>query len=88
MMKRVFLVLTFLALFSIGKGAAEEWAPVLSENSALSFQKKMQQNVNIDNKNADLVNIMRSFAWTYKLNIVTSPDVKGKIIYPFPDLPR
>jgi type IV pilus secretin PilQ/predicted competence protein len=48
-----------------------------SKNS--DIEDKLKQVVNIDYKDADLLNVLRSLSWSYGLNIVTSPDIKGKV---------
>jgi len=68
---------------------AQEWTPVdpaKLDGPPVTFEDKMQQKVSIDYKNADVVNVLRSFAWTYGLNIVTSPDVKGKVTISLKDV--
>lgn len=42
-------------------------------------EDKLSQKISIDYKDADLSSVLRSLAWTHKLNIVTSPDLKGKV---------
>lgn len=42
-------------------------------------EERFSQKISLDYKDADLTNVLRSLAWTYKLNIVTSPEVKGKV---------
>ena len=39
----------------------------------------LQQKVSLDYKDVDLASVLRSLAWTYNLNIVTSSDIKGKV---------
>lgn len=54
--------------------AAEEGAPA----GELTYEEIMELRIDLDYKEAEIANILRSLAWTYDLNIVTSPDVKGK----------
>ena len=42
-------------------------------------KKGLEQIISLDYKNADLTNVLRSMAWTYKLNVVTSPNISGKV---------
>lgn len=58
---------------------AEEWTTVIDDKKVPDMEEIFQQPVDLEYKNADIVNILRSFAWTHKLNIVTSPDVKGTV---------
>ncbi|MBU4343174.1 MAG: tetratricopeptide repeat protein [Candidatus Omnitrophica bacterium] len=70
---------------------AEEWAPVFSADTDASEEKTTQedtlkQKISLDYKDADLNSVLRSLAWTYKLNIVTSPDVKGRVTISLRDI--
>ena len=47
---------------------------------------KLNMKISLDYKNADLLTILRSLSWTYKLNIVTSPDIKGKVTISLQDV--
>ncbi|MFH1797727.1 MAG: secretin N-terminal domain-containing protein [Candidatus Omnitrophota bacterium] len=74
------VVFIVAGLFLINaSGAAEEWITVAPDKKILTVEEIFQQPVNLEYKNADVVNILRSFAWTYNLNVVTSPDVKGTV---------
>jgi len=75
-------------IFTPGSILAEEWTPVFSTGGAGSEKKTtseaisedtLTQKIGLDYKDADLSSVLRSLAWTYKLNIVTSPDVKGVV---------
>jgi len=44
-----------------------------------TFESRMEKKIDLDYKDADIASILRSLSWTYGLNIVTSPDVKGKV---------
>jgi type IV pilus secretin PilQ/predicted competence protein len=46
---------------------------------AEAAEDKMDVKISLDYKNADLLTVLRSLSWTYNLNIITSPDIKGKI---------
>ena len=73
--------------------AAEQWTPVNSDGTVASstaepgiinpdaadVDERLKQIINIEYKEAELTNVLRSLSWTYKLNIVTGPDVKGKV---------
>ncbi|MFH1645354.1 MAG: tetratricopeptide repeat protein [Candidatus Omnitrophota bacterium] len=51
---------------------------VFDEEDVL-LEEKLQQKIDLDYKDADLGNVLRSLSWTYDLNIVTSPDIKGRV---------
>ena len=81
------LVLIFSLVFTPLAGAAEEWTDVLStEKREMSFEEKLNQNISLDYKDADLGSVLRSLSWTYRLNVVTSPDVKGKVTISLKDV--
>lgn len=65
---------------------AGEWKSVVTGGSAEAakasiddLENQLKQIINLEYKDADLSSVLRSLAWTYKLNIVTSSDVKGKV---------
>ncbi len=43
------------------------------------METSLKKTINLEYKNADLANVLRSMAWTYQLNIVTSPNIKGSV---------
>lgn len=51
---------------------------IVDEDDRL-LEEKLQQKIDLDYKDADLGNVLRSLSWTYDLNIVTSPDIKGRV---------
>ncbi|MCK5306935.1 MAG: secretin and TonB N-terminal domain-containing protein [Candidatus Omnitrophica bacterium] len=51
----------------------------VSETENISIEDKLEQVIDLDYKDADLCNILRSLSWTYDVNIIASPDVKGKV---------
>lgn len=73
---------------------AEDWQPVTSvavgDTQPAILQEKLQEKLNqvisLDYKNADLVNVLRSLSWTYDLNIITSPDIKGEVTMTLKDI--
>ena len=92
---RRFLILTAIISLAIPPPAiaiAEEWTSVLpqSETEAVEInvaQEKINKKIDLDYKEADLANVLRSLSWTYGLNIVTSPDIKGKVTISLKDIP-
>jgi len=71
---------------------AEEWTEVLtieaedSDEETVTSEDKLEQLISLDYKDADLGSVLRSLSWTYKLNIVTSPDVKGRVTINLKDI--
>ena len=65
--------------------AADQWTPVPTahttdaQQSSRDAEQRLAQLISIEYKDADLSNVLRSLSWTYKLNIVTGPDIKGKV---------
>jgi type IV pilus secretin PilQ/predicted competence protein len=43
------------------------------------MDERLQQTITVEYKDADLVNVLRSLALTYRLNLITGPDIKGKV---------
>ena len=56
--------------------AATPAAPVGTEST---IDERLQQIITVEYKDADLVNVLRSLALTYRLNLLTGPDIKGKV---------
>jgi len=52
----------------------------------MSFEQRLKMKISLDYKNADVLTVLRSLSWTYKLNIVTSPDIKGKVTISLEDV--
>lgn len=79
-------------IFSQGTILAEERTEIFSTDVLEVSEEKtvvedrLNQKINLDYKDADLASVLRSLAWTYKLNIVTSPDVKGKVTISLKDV--
>src|SRR3990167_6916062 len=63
-------------VFVVGPGSQNGGA---DEQMAEDMEHRLQQTINLEYKDADLSNVLRSMAWAYKLNIVTSSDIKGKV---------
>lgn len=75
-MKKTFSVL--LAAFQLAVlpvYAAE--APVSAGPSTI--EERLQQTISVEYKDADLGSVLRSLALTYRLNLLTGPDIKGKV---------
>jgi len=82
-----FAAVIFAGIFMFSTiGNAEEWTSVVTDAKVPTLQERLQQTVDLEYKNADIVNILRSLAWTYKLNVVTSPDVKGEVTISLQDV--
>ena len=90
--------LFFISFSLIGPSApmaAEaDWKPVFTEagpNLLSEENSEMSDNlkklINLDYKDADLSSVLRSMAWTYKLNIVTGSDIKGKVSINLQNIP-
>ncbi len=52
----------------------------------MPFEQRLKMKISVDYKDADLLTVLRSLSWTYKLNIVTSPDIKGKVTISLEDV--
>ena len=68
------------------KFSDEEWTEVISIEEVASGGDKLEQTIALDYKGADLATVLRSMAWTYDLNIVTSPDIKGRVTISLKDV--
>lgn len=87
-------VILILSLSSIGTGfllAEEEWVEVVKERqvdkeASPDSKDKLAQKISLDYKDADLAGVLRSLAWTYDLNIVTSPDIEGRVTITLKDI--
>jgi len=69
--------------------AAQEWKQVLSPDQVkkeLVPESKLDKKISLDYKDADLATVLRSLSWTYDLNIVTGPKVKGKVTISLKDV--
>ncbi|MBU1122108.1 MAG: secretin and TonB N-terminal domain-containing protein, partial [Candidatus Omnitrophica bacterium] len=66
----------------------QQWEEVLSSGKSDKelFDDKLAVKINLDYKDIDITTVLRSLSWTYKLNIVTSPDVKGKVTISLKDV--
>ncbi|MBN1871589.1 MAG: secretin and TonB N-terminal domain-containing protein, partial [Candidatus Omnitrophica bacterium] len=59
---------------------------ILAEGQDKDVEDKLQTRVDLDYKDADIISVLRSLSWTYDLNIVTSPDIKGKVTITLKDV--
>ena len=65
-----------------------ESSSLAGEKSATveSLEERLKKKISLDYKDADLHSVLRSIAWTYGLNLVTSPDIKGKVTISLQDV--
>ncbi len=54
-------------------------AGVTASAGAATIEERLQQIITVEYKDADLASVLRSLALTYRLNLLTGPDVKGKV---------
>ena len=47
--------------------------------SATTMDERLKQIITVEYKDADLGSVLRSLALTYRLNLLTGPDIKGKV---------
>lgn len=80
------LATLFVFLFSLPSPlfAAEHLTPSSNAPSpitgeASTIEDRLQEIITVEYKDADLVNVLRSLALTYRLNLLTGPDIKGKV---------
>ena len=83
------LAMTFFTCGIPGAWAADQFAspPVadsateksLGNEKPVALEERLKQLISLEYKDADLASVLRSLAWTYKINIVTGPDIKGKV---------
>jgi type IV pilus secretin PilQ/predicted competence protein len=86
-MLTLFVTMNALILAPEARAVADgDWKPVFTEGGpripdeeAGEMADSLRKLINLDYKDADLSSVLRSMAWTYKLNIVTSSDIKGKV---------
>src|SRR3989338_3864892 len=74
-----------------GLATEQPWVSIPTDNNKTSnksstdavgvsdLDARLQEVINLEYKDADLSSVLRSLSWTHKLNIVTSPDIKGKV---------
>ncbi len=73
-----------LGFSSFGRAAESETIP--SALGAESTQSVTPDRVSLDYRDADLSSVLRSFSYSYNLNLVTSADVKGKVTVSLTDV--
>ncbi|MBL7071332.1 MAG: secretin and TonB N-terminal domain-containing protein [Candidatus Omnitrophica bacterium] len=79
------LFLIFTVMFSLNafaqEGASGDSSAAVAADPEpdMPFEQRLDMRISLDYKDADLLTVLRSLSWTYKLNIVTSPDIKGKV---------
>lgn len=91
--RKVPMALALILIFNLCAApvgsAAEEWKPVFESNELqekVVSEDKLDKKISLDYKNADLATVLRSLSWTYDLNIVTGPKVKGKVTISLKDI--
>ncbi len=82
-MKKVMTFLMAVCLMLAQTAFAVEQPGALAGAGASSgpttMEDRMQQIITVEYKDADLVSVLRSLALTYRLNLLTGPDIKGKV---------
>lgn len=76
-MRKIFSLMLTAALAFPSVYAAELPAPAAAGPSTM--EERMQQIITVEYKDADLGSVLRSLALTYRLNLLTGPDIKGKV---------
>jgi type IV pilus assembly protein PilQ len=67
--------------------AALRAAPLATDTTLIGSGKYSGRRISLDFQDADLVNVMRLFAEVANLNIILSPDVKGKVTVRMVNIP-
>lgn len=60
----------------------QEWISMFSEgtiDSEIVLENKLKTKINLNYKNAEIKQVLRSLSQTYKLNIMISPEIKGQV---------
>ncbi len=83
-MKKIMSLLTAvcLVLVSTTVFSAEQPGTLATAGASAGptkMEDRMQQIITVEYKDADLVSVLRSLALTYRLNLLTGPDIKGKV---------
>lgn len=83
-MKRIFVswVTLFCWFLTVTAGMAAEIGPANSVGAVSgvsTMDERLKQIITVEYKDADLGSVLRSLALTYKLNLLTGPDIKGKV---------
>ncbi len=75
------------------KSAPHQFGAPIKDLGSSAVEPKVEPNkdplkekVSLDYKEADIVNILRSLSHTYGLNLVTAPDLKGKVTVSLKDV--
>ena len=80
---REITALLLMAFFSQTAWAAEPAVSAAAAPAAKvdtsTMEERLQQTISVEYKDADLVSVLRSLALTYRLNLLTGPDIKGKV---------
>lgn len=60
----------------------QEWVSMFSErqvDSDFALENKLKSKINLNYKNAEIKQVLRSLSQTYKLNIMINPEVEGRV---------
>jgi len=80
MKKSISLFIALAFLLAQTAFAVEQPGGIVGASSGAStMEERMQQIITVEYKDADLVSVLRSLALTYRLNLLTGPDIKGKV---------
>ncbi len=86
-MRNRIIIFMFLLVFLANTAySSEKWTPVIPGEKMSPFENKLKEKVSVDYKDAEILNVLRSLAWTHKLNVITSRDVKGKVTVSLKDI--
>src|SRR5262245_19962177 len=78
-MKRPIAAFLLFCLLASPAQAAEVGASAAPATGGTTMDERLQQIITVEYKDADLTSVLRSLALTYKLNLLTGPDIKGKV---------
>lgn len=90
-MKTLSLLLAFLLAAAPLSFAAEPPAAaplqMTGSQDGMTMEQRLKQIISLEYKDADVASVLRSLSVTYKLNMVTAPDIKGKVTINLQDIP-
>jgi len=76
-MKRIFA--SWVTLFCWFLTATAGMAAEIGPGNISTMDERLKQIITVEYKDADLGSVLRSLALTYRLNLLTGPDIKGKV---------
>lgn len=86
--KTVWSVTLAVQLWAACAGGAWAAEPLqVSAQDGMSMEQRLKQIISLEYKDADVGSVLRSLSVTYKLNMVTAPDIKGKVTINLQDIP-